>query len=87
MCSGHVETLILKFSPASATKVRLPGRGRKGSGRGEGMGYFNLGAPTSKYVATALNILLNCACQNFKIAFFFVLEKHVNVLEMFWNCS
>ena len=31
--SGHVETLILKFSPASATKVRLPGRGGR-EGRG-----------------------------------------------------
>ena len=30
--SGHVETKILKFSPASATKVRLPGRGE---GKGE----------------------------------------------------
>ena len=36
--SGHVETKILKFSPASATKVRLPGRGgREGRGR-EGKG-------------------------------------------------
>ena len=35
MFSGHVETKILKFSPASATKVRLPGRGRKGMGRKE----------------------------------------------------
>ena len=32
--SGHVETLILKFSPESATKVRLPGRGGR-NGRGE----------------------------------------------------
>ena len=49
--SGHAETKILKFSPASATKVRLPGRGgregreRKGGkegreGRGEEMGCF-----------------------------------------------
>ena len=36
--SGHVEIIILKFSPASATKVRLPGRGgREGKGR-EGRG-------------------------------------------------
>ena len=34
MFSGHVETKILKFSPAIATKVRLPGRGRKGRERG-----------------------------------------------------
>ena len=43
MFSGHVETKILKFSPASATKVRLPGRGgregRGGKGReGKGKG-------------------------------------------------
>ena len=50
MFSGHVEILILKFSPASATKVRFPGRkggkgkewewkggGREGKG-GEGEG-------------------------------------------------
>ena len=85
MFSGHVETLILKFSPANATKVRLPGRGRKG--RGEGMGYFDLGAPTKICCYGPADIPLNSACQNFKIAFFLVLEKHVNVPEMFWNCS
>ena len=55
--SGHVEIIILKFSPASATKLRLPGRGgREGrgaegrggegeEGRGEGMGCFYLPPP------------------------------------------
>ena len=36
--SGHVETKILKFSPASATKVRLPGRGGREGREGEGEG-------------------------------------------------
>ena len=61
MFSGHVETKILKFSPAIATKVRLPGRGRKGrerggerkrregeEGRGEGTGCLYLGPPHFK---------------------------------------
>ena len=51
MFSGHVEIIILKFSPASATKVRLPGRGRR-KGRRDGVVLF--GPPTSKCVATAL---------------------------------
>ena len=39
MFSSNVETKILKFSPASATKVRLPGRGgREGRGGGRGGG-------------------------------------------------
>ena len=61
--SGHVETKILKFSPASATKVRLPGRGgregRGGEGRGgewEGEKGWGVSTPppTLKCVATAL---------------------------------
>ena len=36
MFSGHVETKILKFSPARATKVRLPGRGGREGRGGEG---------------------------------------------------
>ena len=38
MFSGHVETKIKKFSPASATKVRLPGRGGREGRGGEGRG-------------------------------------------------
>ena len=80
MFSGHVEIKILKFSPASATKVCLPGRGGRegrggegrggkgkgregrrrggegGKGSGEGMGCFYLSSPTSKCVATALEL-------------------------------
>ena len=41
--SGHVETKILKFSPASATKVRLPGRGGREGRGGEGRGWKGKG--------------------------------------------
>ena len=36
--SGHVEIIILKYSPASATKVRLPGKGGREGRGGEGKG-------------------------------------------------
>ena len=79
MFSGHVETLILNFSPASATKVQLPGRGR-----GEGMGYFNLGAPTSKYVATALLIHpIKFCLSKFQNVFFWFLKN----MLMYLKCS
>ena len=57
--SGHVQTKILKFSPASATKVRLPGRGgregRGGEGRGEkGRGRGRRDGVFLKCVTTAL---------------------------------
>ena len=66
MFSGHVEIIILKLSPASATKVRLPvrggregeGKGGEGEGRGKKEGEKGWGVsiwpPTSKCVATAL---------------------------------
>ena len=94
-----METKILKFSPASTTKVRLPGRGERGGegrggkgkgGEGEGRGGGEKGCsyppPTSKCVATALDVHVYLTLQekrlqnNYILLRLYLKELHSNLV-------